>query len=465
MSLSLAQRLGLLAGLALMALALLVPPPPGLSPEGWRTLGLGLAMAVWWSTEPVPIAVTSLMPVLTLPLMDVVSLSDAAAPYANSLVFLFLGGFLLAAAVERHGLHRRLAYHVLRLAGASPRRLLAGFLLSTALLSMWISNTAAVMLMLPVALAVTRDPLQPRVLAAPLLLSLAYGASIGGSGTLIGTPPNALMAAWLAESQGIDLGFAHWMALALPFVALFLLLAWAWLGRGLPRGDAGQGTAAPALQPGPAARPEWRVAALFFAAALLWMTRPLLNHLPGLEALSDTGVALGIALALFVVPRGDGQGPLMRWSDTGDLPWHVLLLFGGGLSLAGAMDASGLAEWVGTGLAGLGGWPAVLILLAISAAVVALSELLSNTALVAALLPVVGAIAAGTGLPVSSLAATVALAASCAFMLPAGTPPNALVFASGQLSVARMMREGVVMNLVTLVLVTATILWLAPLVL
>ncbi len=449
------QGWGLLAGLALVLAVLVLPAPPGLPLAGWRVLGLGLAMAVWWSTEPVPIALTSILPVLVLPLLGVTSLAEATAPFGNPLVFLFLGGFMLAAAVEQHGLHRRLAWHVLRRAGGDPRRLVAGFLLVTAFLSMWISNTAAVMLMLPVALAVTRDPAQPAALAVPVLLALAWGASIGGSGTLIGTPPNALMAAWLSESQGIELGFARWSALALPFVALFLLLAWGALTWRLPRGS---GVALALQAPGPASRAEKRVAALFLAAAGLWMARPLLGQIPGLEALSDTGIALAVALALFVVPGG--SGPLMRWEAARGIPWHVLLLFGGGLSLAAAMDGSGLAQWVGQGLAGLGDWPVPLILLAVSAAVMLLSELLSNTALVAALLPVIGAIAQGTGLPVPELAAAVALSASCAFMLPAGTPPNALVFASGQVSVAQMMRRGAVMNVVTMLLVTLVVgLW------
>lgn len=461
-----ARRAGLLAGLALLALAMLVPPPSGLSLDGWRTLALALCMAIWWSTEPVPIGVTALLPPVLLPLTTGAPLSAITAPYANPLVFLFLGGFLLAAAVERHGLHRRLAWHVLQLAGTEPRRLVLGVMLVSALLSMWISNTAAVLLLLPVVLSVLRAEDAAPGLAVALLLGLAYGASIGGTGTLIGTPPNALLAGWLSEARGLDLSFAHWAMLGMPFVALFLPLAWWLLARGLGRGGADGADAALAqLRPGPPARPEARVAVLFALAAGLWMTRPLLNALPGLGALSDEGIALGIGIALFLVPAGRiGEGrALLTWDEARNIPWQVLLLFGGGLSLAAAMDRSGLALWVGQGLAGLGALPAIAVLAALALTVVLLTELVSNTAVVAALLPVVGTIAEGTGLMPETLGAALALSASCSFMLPAATPPNALVFASGQVTVARMMRAGAGMNLVSVILVTLVTTLLAPL--
>lgn len=459
---SLVRGLGLAAGVLMLAIVLVVPPPEGLSDAGWRTLGLGLAMAVWWSTEPVPIGVTALIPVLILPLIGVGTLAEASAPYGNPLVFLFLGGFLLAAAVEHHGLHRRIAGFVLTRAGASPRRLVAGFLLTSGFLSMWISNTATVVLLLPVALSVLQGPAAHRALSVPVLLAVAYGASIGGTATLIGTPPNAMTAAWLAQTQGIEIGFGRWAALAMPFVLLFLALGWRVLVHRLPPGEALE-IEDPAL--GPATPAERRVAVLFALAAGLWVLRPLLNALPGLAALSDTGIALAVGAALFLVPQGGGgQGALLHWAKARGLPWDVLLLFGGGLSLAAAMESSGLAAWVGLGLAGLGDWPALAILLAVTASVIALSEMLSNTALVAALLPVVGAIAEGTGLPVAHLAAAVALAASCTFMLPAGTPPNSLVFSSGLIRVAQMMRYGLVMNLLSTLLV-ALLVWLwAPVV-
>lgn len=454
-----AGRGGLVAGLAVFALFLVLPPPQGLAVAGWQTLGLALMMAIWWSTEPVPVAITALLPLIVLPLLGIGDIGAASAPYANPLVFLFLGGFLLAAGVERWGLHRRLAWSVLRLMGQGRARLVLGFMLASGFLSMWISNTAAVILMLPVALSVVaaqtpgQDPASERRFALALLLGLAYAANIGGVGTLIGTPPNALMAAYLAERHGIDLSFAAWSAVGVPLVVVFLPLGWLVLVR-LVYPVSGALAGAGALpRPGRMGPGERRVGLVFLAAAALWVSRPLLNRVPGLEGLSDPGIAVACGFALFLIPSGDGARPLLRWDEARGIPWQVLLLFGGGLSLASAMDRSGLAGWIGEGFAGLGAMPALLFLLLLTATVVMLTELVSNTAVVAALLPVLAGIAAGTGMDPVVLSAAVAMAASCAFMLPAATPPNALIFASGHVRVADMIRAGLVMNLLAVVLV------------
>lgn len=464
---------GLVAGLAVLVATLIIPPPEGLSPAGWQTLGLALMMAIWWSTEPVPIGITALLPLILLPLLGNGDIAVNAAPYGNPLVFLFLGGFLLAVAVQHWGLHRRLAWRVLRMVGTQPARLVLGFMLAAGFLSMWISNTAAALLMLPVALSVIAvtegsDAAAQRRFALALLLGLAYAANIGGVGTLIGTPPNALLAGYLAERHGIDLSFALWAAVGMPLVAVFLPLGWWVLARlvypvapDLMVG--GQGDPLVALKPAPIGPAERRVALVFAAAALLWVTRPLLNRLPALEGLSDAGIALACALALFLIPAGEARRFLLRWEEAKTIPWQVLLLFGGGLSLAAAMDRSGLAQWIGAGFAGLGDVSPVVLLLALTATVILLTELVSNTAVVAALLPVMAGIAAGTGMDVVVLSAAVAMAASCAFMLPAATPPNALVFASGHVTVAAMIRAGLVMNLLSVFLVALTALALGPL--
>lgn len=470
---------GFVAGLAILAATLLLPPPGDLQPAGWRTLGLALMMAVWWTTEPVPIAVTALMPPIVLPLAGVADIAAAAAPYANPLVFLFLGGFLLAAGVRRWGLHKRLAHAAVRAFGAGPRRLVLGFMIAVGFLSMWISNTAAVVLMLPVAVsiaAVVEEARQSeedtRRFARALLLGLAYAASIGGVGTLIGTPPNALLAGYLWERHGIDLSFAAWSAVAMPLVAIFMPIAWLALtrliypvspafaaafqgGALVERLDAG----------GPMTPAERRVGMVFVAAAALWISRPLLNGVPGLEGLSDPGIALICAAVLFLIPSGMAADRrfLMTWREAQGIPWQVLILFGGGLSLAAAMDSSGLAAWIGQGLAGLGDLPPFLFLLVLVATVVLLTELASNTATVAALLPIVATVAAGAGMDVVVVSAAVAMAASCAFMLPVATPPNALVFATGHVTVATMVRAGIVMNLISIVLVSLAALALAPL--
>jgi sodium-dependent dicarboxylate transporter 2/3/5 len=477
--LSPAAAVGLVVGLCALLATITVPPPAGVPPAGWRTLGLALMMAIWWSTEPLPIGITALMPLIVLPLLGVAEIDAAAAPYANPLVFLFLGGFLLAAGVKRWGLHKRLAHTIVRFVGSEPRLLILGFMAAVGFLSMWISNTAAVVLMLPVAVSVISTaeevqeaPEHQRRFAVALLLGLAYAASIGGVGTLIGTPPNALLAGYLRERHGIDLSFAVWSAVAMPLVATFLPLAWLVLTRLIYPIPATLAVALREGEPlesltthGPLSPAERRVALIFCVTAGLWITRPLLNKLPGFEGLSDPGIALICGCALFLVPSGEAPHNrfLMSWEEAKDIPWQVLLLFGGGLSLASAMDSSGLAAWIGQGIAGLGGVPPLLFLLLLTATVVMLTELVSNTATVAALLPVVATVATATGMDVIVVSAAVAMAASCAFMLPVATPPNALVFATGHVTVVAMMRAGLVMNLLSIVLVSFAAFMLAPL--
>jgi sodium-dependent dicarboxylate transporter 2/3/5 len=447
-----AQQPPLLSGAAAVGLAILLatlalPPPTGLPTAGWRTLGLALMMAIWWSMEPVPIGVTALMPLIVLPLLGIAEIGAVAGPYANPLIFLFLGGLLLAGAVKRWGLHKRLAHAIVRSVGSEPRLLALGFMAASGFLSMWISNTAAVVLLLPVAVSVisaleeARSPTEgTRRFALALLLGLAYAASIGGAGTLIGTPPNALLAGYLKERHGIDLSFAVWSAVAMPLVAIFLPLAWLVLTRlvyPIPTDLAAALHGGKLLDGLTSNRPmssaERRVGLIFLAAAALWITRSLLTKVPGLEGLTDPGIALICACALFLVPSGEAPGSrfLMSWQEAKDIPWQVLLLFGGGLSLASAMDASGLAAWIGLGLTGFGALAPLLFLVLLIATVVMLTELASNTATVAALLPIVATIAAGSGMDVVTVSAAVAMAASCAFMLPVATPPNALVFATG----------------------------------
>lgn len=477
--LSIPAIVGLAAGLAVFVATLVLPPPAGLPPDGWHTLGLALMMAIWWSTEPIPIGITALTPLIVLPLLGIGDIGAAAAPYANPLVFLFLGGFLLAAGVKPWGLHTRLAHAVVRTIGTEPRRLVLGVMVASGFLSMWISNTAAVVLMLPVVISIISIVEEARGsgeavhrFARALLLGLAYAASIGGVGTLIGTPSNALLAGYLWDRHGIDLSFAVWSMVAMPLVVIFLPLAWLVLTRlvfpiapeltaafqdgKLVEGLAADGAMTPA---------ERRIGLVFLAAAALWITRPLLNQVPGLEGLSDPGIALFCAAALFLIPSGMATDRrfLLSWREAKDIPWEVLILFGGGLSLAAAMDTSGLAVWIGHGLADLEAMPALLFLLLLSATVVVLTELASNTATVAALLPIVATIAASTGLDLVTISAAVAMAASCAFMLPVATPPNALVFATGHVTVAAMMRAGIVMNLLSIALVSLAALSLGPL--
>ncbi len=407
---------------------------------------------------------------ILLPLAGIGDIKTAGEPFANPLVFLFLGGFLLAAAVSRWGLHRRIAGTIVGKVGTEPRQLVLGFMVASGFLSMWISNTAAVVLMLPVAISIIMafDEAEsiPEVLhkrfAQSLLLGLAYGASIGGVGTLIGTPPNALLAGYLMENHGIDLSCAAWAAIAMPLVAVFLPLAWLILTRfsfPMPADFTDMPQVSDSLRrlspSGKMSKAEKRVGIVFLGAAVLWITRPLLNGIPVLEGLSDPGIALICGSVLFLIPSGadDRKRFLLTWEEARDLPWQVLILFGGGLSLAAAMDSSGLAGWIGQGLAEIGEMPVFLFLLLLAATVVLLTELASNTATVAALLPVAATIASAAGIDVIVVSAAVAMAASCAFMLPVATPPNTLVFATGYVTVASMVRAGLVMNLLSITLV------------
>jgi sodium-dependent dicarboxylate transporter 2/3/5 len=471
------RRVGLAAGAALFAGMLLLPAPAGLGDAGWRTAAVGVLLAVWWMSEALPIPATSLLPILVFPLLGVAPVGAAAAPYAHELIFLFLGGFLIARAIERWGLHRRIALAVVERVGTRPSRLVAGFMIASAFLSLWISNTATTMLMLPIALSLVALLAGPggvaeedrRRFALVLLLGIAYACSIGGMGTLIGTPGNALLAAFVADAYGRPIAFVEWMMVGLPIVVVGLPLVHLALTRlvfplrlaEIPGGRAFLAAERSAL--GPMGTAEKRVAAVFAATAVAWVARPLLAAvLPGL---TDTGVALAGALALFLLPAGGGGGEgraLLDWESARDLPWGVLLLFGGGLSLAQAVRDTGLAEWIGGLLAGAAVLPAPLLLVLVLAVILLLTELTSNTATVAAFLPVLASLAAATGQEPIALLAGATLAASGAFMLPVATPPNAIVFGSGHVSIPQMARAGCVLNLLFVLLVAAASWWLAP---
>jgi sodium-dependent dicarboxylate transporter 2/3/5 len=430
--------------------------------SAWSVAALAAWMIVWWVTEAVPISATALLPIVALPLLGAATTGEAAAPYADPVIFLFLGGFLIAAGIERAELHRRIALAVLGVFGTAPHRLVAGFMCATAFLSMWLSNTATVMMMLPIAMSVLalvagRDDGRGDALAKALLLGVAYAASIGGLATLIGTPPNALLAAFLAERYGIALGFARWMAFGVPLALVLLALAWLLLTRvtcpvdrrPMPGADALLARERAAL--GPPRREERAVALVFLAVAALWLSRPALDAWAPGNGLSDPAIAVAGGLAMFLVPRGaPGAGFVLGADWARHLPWEVLILFGGGLSLADAIQSSGLAAWIAQAMAGFAGLPLVLLLLAVTALVVFLTEVASNTAAASLFIPIAASLGvAATGDP-RTLSVAVAVAASCGFMLPMGTPPNAIVYGSGRLRMADMARAGVLLNLIAI---------------
>lgn len=472
------RLIGLFLGPAACVALLFLPVPEGLSPLGWRTAAVAVWMAVWWATEAVPLAVTALLPLALLPLFGIAEIGAAAAPFANPLIFLFLGGFLIALAMQRWNLHRRIALMVLARAGARPRRLVGAAMLATAFLSMWISNTATAMMMLPIAVSLVAlvevdrdDPRRRGHFAVALMLGIAYAASIGGLGTLIGSPPNALLASFMGQTYGVTVTFTDWMMLGVPVAAAMLPLAWFVLTRlAYPFDDAAHGGGAAAVADalrtlGPMSPPERRVAGVALLVALGWVAGPWLGRwLPG-GAPSDTVIAIVGAVALFVVPADWKRRVfLLDWAWASRAPWHVLLLFGGGLSLAGAIDRSGLAAWIGGGLDPVAAWPLFALIVAVAALVIFLTELTSNTATTAAFLPVVGAVAVGAGLDPLLLAAPAALAASCAFMLPVATPPNAIVYSTGHVSVAQMIRAGIVLNAIGIAVIAGLAAILVPLI-
>ena len=472
------QTVGLFLGPALMAIMLLVDAPVGLTSFAWATAAVGVLMAVWWATEAVPIAVTALLPIVLFPMLGIATIQDTVPPYANKVIFLFLGGFIVAFAMQRWNLHRRIALTVLQYAGGNGRSLVGGFMLASALISMWVMNTSTTMMLLPIAVSIiavihkTVDSLDDKGrmdFQFALLLGVAYGATIGGMATLVGTAPNAMFAAFMLENYGTDIQFSNWMMVGLPLSVLMLPLSWLVLTRLVFKVDfvtSDEGRAAlrnMKLELGSITVPEIRVAIVFLLMASSWILRPVLVKIPALAALDDSLIAIAGAIILFLVPSGEKTDPvLLRWKYAEQLPWGVLLLFGGGLTLANAVSRTGLAEWLGGSLHAVGALPLILIVVIAATLIIFLTELTSNIATTATFLPVVGAIAIEAGYDPIVLAVPVTLAASCAFMLPVATPPNAIVFGSGLLTVPRMARAGLALNLIGIVLVSTVAYKIAP---
>lgn len=435
-------------------------------------------MAIWWATEAVPIAVTALLPLVAFPLLGVTSIQATAAPYANKVIYLFLGGFIVAFAMQRWNLHRRIALSVLQYTGGNGKSLVGGFMLASALISMWVMNTSTTMMLMPIAVSIitvihksvsSLDDDGRLDFQYSLLLGVAYGATIGGIATLVGTAPNAMLAAFMQENHGTSIDFASWMLVGLPLSAAMLPLAWLALTRWVFNVDfttSGEGRAELKRlkdEMGTITVPEKRVAIIFTFMALLWVFRPLLTKLGPLSALDDSGIAMAGAIALFLIPSGDERDPLLlRWTYAERLPWGVLILFGGGLTLASAVSKSGLAAWLGGSLQAIGALPLMVIVIIAATMIIFLTELTSNIATTATFLPVVAAIAVESGFDPITLAVPVTLAASCAFMLPVATPPNAIVFGSGLLTIPKMMRAGMVLNIIGILLVSIVAVFIAP---
>ncbi|MDH5306759.1 MAG: DASS family sodium-coupled anion symporter [Myxococcales bacterium] len=493
------QTAGLVGGplLALVTYACLPASYPGadaapvaFSPAGQATAAVAVWMAAWWMTEAIPVFATALLPLALFPLFGAVPMRATAAPYGHELIFLFMGGFILALSMQRWGLGQRVALAALRVTGDAPERVVGSFMLVTAFLSMWVSNTATATMMLPIALSVIDRVLRRETgaglergkpfeagaagegraghnFAVCLLLGVAYAASIGGVGTLIGTPPNLFLASFAREQLGQEISFVRWMGVGLPLVIVFLPLAWWLLTRflypiHLEQPVSGAEVARAAYRElGPIRRGEWATLSVFTLTASAWLLRPLLTQLSlggvqPLAGLTDSGIAMIAALALFVIPVDWRRREFaMNWETAVRLPWGVLLLFGGGLSLAAAIQANGVDAFIGSHVGALGGLPSLVVVASVSTLMVLLTELTSNTAAAATLVPILAAVAPSLDLHPYLLIVPATLAASCAFMLPVATPPNAVVFGSGYLTITQMIRAGVWLIGLSVLLITA----------
>jgi sodium-dependent dicarboxylate transporter 2/3/5 len=474
-----AQVVGFWLGLGLFLLMLWLPAPEGFEPAAWRTAAVAALMAVWWATEALPIPATAMMPLAAGPLLGIVPVERAGHGYGSSTIFLILGGCLLALALERWHLHRRIAFLIVARSGTGARGLVLGVMAATAFLSMWVSNTSTTLMMLPVAVSiaaiVAEDPARAgpaeRNFSTALVLGVAYAATIGGVATLIGTPTNALAVAFMEQTYGVRPSFAEWMVFGLPCTLVLLPLAWWTLVAvthpfHLPQiGGARQIMREQLRELGPMSTAERRVATVGIAAATAWIASPWLRDLPGLGNLSDMGIAMLAGLSLFIVPAGSQErGALLRAEDFRRVPWDTLFLFGGGLALAALIQDSGLSGNIGELLAGVAGWPEFAVTATVVLVVLFWTEFTSNVATAATFMPVLAALAAATGQPALELMAPAAVAASFAFMLPVGTAPNAIVYGSGRVSIRDMVRAGLVVDIlawgVILAAAAATLRWM-----
>ena len=471
-----AKTVGLLAGPAVFAAILLFFHPEGLTKEANAILASTAWVAIWWITEAIPIAATALLPIVLFPLTGGMDLASTTEAFGHRYVFLYIGGFIIAIAIERWNLHRRIALNIIHFVGAGVSRMILGFMIATAFLSMWISNTATSLMMLPIGMAIVaqlRDhpatiERENVVFGKALMLAIAYSASIGGMATLVGTPPNLVLAGVVRELYGIEITFAQWLMYGLPVSMVLLVVCWQYLVRvafrfeqeGFPGGRTEIRRRLDAL--GPISYEEKAVFAVFALTATAWISRSfLLQKLT--PAVDDTIIGMTGGLVLFLLPASKERGGmLIDWESAVRLPWGILLLFGGGLAIAAGFQDSGLAPWIGQQLTLLHGIVLILIVLVLVASVNFLTEITSNLATTAMLLPVLAAMAISVDVHPYLLMAGATLAASCAFMLPVATPPNAVVFGSGYLTIPDMMRAGIGMNIISIILITLVTYFVLP---
>lgn len=469
----------MLIGMVLFTIMIFLPAPDGMEQTAWYVAAVTVLLAYWWSSEALPVPATSLLPIVLFPTFGIATIAEATAPYAAPTILLLLGGFIMATGLAKWKLHRRIALNVLVRVGNNPIALIGGFMAVTAMISMWISNTASTLMMVPIAISLANEIVPERgpkttgfVLC--LILGIAYGANIGGFGTPIGTPPNLLVIAFMKENYDIEVSFLSWMMFGIPATLIMLPIACYVLTKLAHPFDLSENSVAHDIlqqkldDMGPTSVPEKRMAMAFAFVAFMWVFRtPIQNNLGMLPWLSDALIAVGGAILMFMIPSGSDDpknSKLLDWETANTLPWGVLLLFGGGLSLAAAVKTTGLAVWIGSEMGIIGTLDLIFIVLILTALVVFLTELTSNTATVATLLPILGALAVATGIDPMMLFVPVAISASCAFMLPVATGPNAVVFSSGQVTIPQMATAGFKVNLFAIFAVTAVSYSLVPII-
>ncbi|MGB1453930.1 MAG: SLC13 family permease [Flavobacteriaceae bacterium] len=469
------KRLGLIIGPLLFLIILLLTPFEGLSEQGHAVLATTIWIAVWWVTEAIPIAATALLPIVLFPLTGGMNLASTTASFGHKYVFLYLGGFLIAIGIEKWNLHRRIALTIIAFIGSDTRKIILGFMIATAFLSMWISNTATSVMMLPIGLAIIKqlkdnpdtDEDENLIFGKALMLGIAYSASIGGIATLIGTPPNLVLAGIIEYTYGYEITFLEWFQFGLPVALLLLIFCWYYLTRiaykfkqvDFPGGLKEIQRLKSNL--GIISKEERRVGFVFILAALCWISRSFILQ-PLFPGIDDTIIAILFGITLFIIPSKNNKEPLLNWKDTLNLPWGIILLFGGGMALAKAFDESGLALWLGNLMTEFGGFPFFILLLLLITAVNFLTEITSNLATTAMLLPVLAPLALEVGVHPFGLMVGAAVAASCAYMLPVATPPNAVVFGSGYLRIPDMVSKGIVLNLFSILVISIMVYFLLP---
>jgi sodium-dependent dicarboxylate transporter 2/3/5 len=467
------QRIGLVLGPAVFLLLMLAPLPSGLSAQGQAVLACTLWIAVWWISEAIPIPVTALLPIPLFPLTGALGLAETTASYGHRYVFLYIGGFVLAIAIAKWNLHRRIALTILSAVGTDLAMLVLGFMLATALMSMWISNTATTVMMLPIGMALVGQYVDGcdnaddhRFFGKALMLAIAWSASIGGTATLIGTPPNLVLAGVVSELYGVQITFTQWFMFGFPLASALLLICWLYLTRvAFPcRGSSFPGSheqiAGLLRDLGPMKFEEKALLIVFVTTALLWISRAWLQNF--LPALDDTIIAVASGISLFLIPAGRPGERLVTWDEAVKLPWGILLLFGGGIAIAGSFEDSGLALWIANSLTLLDGITVMLLVLIVVASVNFLTEITSNLATSAMLLPVLAPMAVSMEIHPYLLLVAATVAASCAFMLPVATPPNSIVFGSGYLRIGDMVSKGFWMNLLSIAVLALAVRFLLP---